>query len=56
MKGPFFSCSEYGRSYDVAPDGRFLVIRDAIPGDHMGQLNVVLGWSGEIERLTAEGA
>lgn len=51
MEGPYYTCSEYGRSYDVAADGRFLFVRDAIPGDEMGQLNVVVGWDREMARL-----
>ncbi len=51
LRGPYFSCSENGRSYEVEPDGRFLMVRDAIPGDEMGQLNVVLNWMGEVRRV-----
>jgi hypothetical protein len=39
-------------NYDVAPDGRFLLIRRSPSG---GRLHVVLGWAGELERLLAAG-
>ena len=36
--------------YDVAPDGRFLMIR-AEESSEPAQINVVLNWFGELERL-----
>ena len=47
-EGPYFVCSEWGRSYDVSSDGRYLMIHDTIPGYEMGQINVVLNWTSEI--------
>ena len=44
------------RTYDVAPDGRFLVIK--FPQNDKSStapaLNVVLNWTDELERLTAK--
>jgi len=44
------------RSYDVAPDGRFLVIKfpHSDKSSTAPTLNVVLNWSDELERLTAK--
>jgi Tol biopolymer transport system component/predicted Ser/Thr protein kinase len=39
------------RSYDVMPDGRFLLVRNRTPPDQkVTQLNVVLGWGEELKR------
>jgi len=38
-----------GSNYDVAPDGRFVVIRDQ--GSGLAQINVVLNWFEELKRL-----
>ena len=42
-----------GRSYDVAPDGRFLMITGAaqVPGDVRPRITVVLNWTEELKRL-----
>jgi serine/threonine protein kinase len=40
-------------SYDVAPDGRFLGIRDVNPDPPTNQINVVLNWHNELKRLVA---
>ena len=37
-------------NYDVAPDGRFLMIRQS-EGSSPNQINVVLNWSEELKRL-----
>ena len=37
-------------SYDVAPDGRFLGIRDVNPDPPTNQINVVLNWFEELKR------
>jgi eukaryotic-like serine/threonine-protein kinase len=44
------------RSYDVAPDGRFLVIKfpQNDKTSNTPALNVVLNWTDELERLTAK--
>ncbi len=38
-----------GRSYDVAPDGRFLMLQ--LPEAEFTQINVVLNWFEELKRL-----
>ncbi len=38
-------------SYDVAPDGRFLGIRNINPDPPANQINVVLNWHEELKRL-----
>ncbi len=46
--------STYGdnlMSYDVAPDGRFLGIRDITPDPPANQVTVVLNWFEELKRL-----
>ena len=51
-----FNCSDYlSDSYDISPDGkRFLMIRrDA--GSVPRQLNVILNWSDELDRLVPIG-
>ncbi len=40
-----------GRSYDVADDGRFLVIRTAGSQDEVAQIIVVQNWFEEVRRL-----
>ena len=42
------------RTYDVAPDGRFLVIKfpQNDKSSNAPTLNVVLNWTDELERLT----
>lgn len=48
--GPYFQCSEYGRSYDLTPDGeRFLMINDQRPELAAKQINVVVNWFAELE-------
>jgi hypothetical protein len=41
---------QYAPWYDVAPDGRFLMVRDEQQGDTM-QLRFVLNWLEELKRL-----
>ena len=41
----------YGAAYDVAPDGRFLMVRGSQPQD-VRRLNVVLNWFEEIKART----
>ena len=56
--GPTFTIStprvlfdaQYAPSYDVAADGRFLMVRDEDPSD-LTQLRYVLNWSTELERV-----
>ena len=40
-----------GRGYDVAPDGRFLMVRPIKPEPPHTQINVVLNWFDELQRL-----
>jgi dipeptidyl aminopeptidase/acylaminoacyl peptidase len=50
--GPYFQCSEWGRSYDLAPDGsRFLMVHDQRPELAATQINVVVNWFAELAAL-----
>jgi serine/threonine-protein kinase len=40
-----------GHSYDVSPDGRFLMIKDTAVGQLATHLSVVLNWVDELKRL-----
>ena len=42
-----------GVSWDMAPDGRFLVIQPVLPKPSPTQVNVVLNWFEELERLVS---
>jgi serine/threonine-protein kinase len=47
--GPFFQCSEWGRSYDLSPEGdRFLMVQDERPELTATQINVVVNWFSEL--------
>jgi serine/threonine-protein kinase len=48
----FGTSAEYGRTYDVAADGRFLMIKDAAP-DAVAPTNIVVvqNWFEELKRL-----
>jgi dipeptidyl aminopeptidase/acylaminoacyl peptidase len=47
----FRKTSEFGQpyAYDVAPDGRFLMI-DSLPPAVLGPLTIALNWQAELER------
>lgn len=50
--GPFYQCSEWGRSYDVSPDGgRFLMVHDQRPEFTATEIDVVVDWFVELPRL-----
>ena len=50
FEGPY-SNSLPLRSYDVTPDGQFIMMRTTEPPDErVTKLNVVLGWAGELKR------
>ncbi|MEQ1894646.1 MAG: protein kinase, partial [Planctomycetota bacterium] len=53
FEGAFRVESETLSNYDVAPDGRFLVVRDTAEESMAGHINVVLHWDAELERATA---
>jgi Tol biopolymer transport system component len=44
--------TETNRNYDVAPDGRFLVVRDTAEESMAQHINVVFGWGKELRRAT----
>jgi serine/threonine-protein kinase len=47
--GPFFQCSEFGRSYDLSPDGdQFIMVHDQRPELTATQINVVVNWFSEL--------
>jgi len=39
--------------YDVAPDGRFLLVQPLHPDPPLNQIHVVLNWFDELRRLTS---
>ncbi|MFY9528182.1 MAG: hypothetical protein WBC04_20440 [Candidatus Acidiferrales bacterium] len=43
------------RSYDVAPNGRFIMVKEQDSDTAARQINVVLGWSEELRRLAPTG-
>jgi len=49
FEGPFNNVS--GISYDVAPDGRFLVLKPEYDDSEVRELHVVLNWFDELKRL-----
>jgi Tol biopolymer transport system component len=49
----YLSCGNC-QTYDVAPDGRFLMIRDP-EGSQRQQINMVLNWFDELKRLVPTG-
>jgi WD40 repeat protein len=49
------NCYDSGRYYEVTPDGKhFLLIQSAQPVSPVTQINLVLGWGGELERQMRE--
>ena len=51
---PYRAAQGRGRPWDVAADGRFLMIKDSGSGQEAGgpsQINVVLNWTEELTRL-----
>lgn len=44
-----FSGNQAYANYDVAPDGRFLLVKQ-VPGESFGDLVVVLNWLEELKR------
>jgi eukaryotic-like serine/threonine-protein kinase len=50
FSGPYYSV-QAGRSYDVATDGRFLMIKNNAPQALAPQLVVVINWVEELKRL-----
>jgi serine/threonine-protein kinase len=53
FEGPYLNIP--GVSYDVAPDGRFLLIQPAEPEAEPTQINVVLNWFDELRRRAPGG-
>ncbi|NNE47206.1 MAG: protein kinase [Rhodothermales bacterium] len=54
LEGSFFTCSKWGRSYDVTPDGeQFVVIAQDWPGAQRKMFNVVVNWATEVNQLLA---
>jgi hypothetical protein len=49
VEGDYFFPNAGPRQYDVAPDGRFLMLKAAVP-DRL-QVDVVLNWFEELKRL-----
>ena len=51
------NCFDSGRYYEVTPDSKhFLLIQNAQPVSPVAQINLVLGWGGELERRMREKA
>jgi serine/threonine-protein kinase len=47
----FFSGLPYGRNYDISPDGERFLVLEMEPDPPIAQVNVVLNWFDELERL-----
>jgi hypothetical protein len=45
----------YFHSYDVSPDGKTFLMIQRDPGSVPRQLNVILNWSEELDKLAPEG-
>jgi eukaryotic-like serine/threonine-protein kinase len=55
FEGPYFSTTPL-RSYDVTPDGQFIMARQQrVPDQPVAKLNVVLGWADELKRRVPTG-
>jgi Tol biopolymer transport system component len=48
FRGPFIMPMAFGRSYDVSPDGRFLMVRRPEQSRALERLVVVLNWADEM--------
>ena len=54
FEGSFVPSPWFGRNYDVAPDGQsFVMVENVVPEDIETDLQVVLNWFEEVERLTS---
>jgi Tol biopolymer transport system component len=54
FQGPYVGALPFGRDYDIAPDGeRFLMVRQPVGGEVLTNLNVIVNWFAELERLVA---
>jgi hypothetical protein len=52
LEGRDFAPAGVGRNYDISPDGkRFLTIREPSGETARAELNLVLNWFEELERL-----
>jgi Tol biopolymer transport system component len=49
--GPFHLGAYPSRSYDVAPDGRFIMVAEPAPEFAVHRLEVVLNWAGQLNAL-----
>ena len=50
--GDYVSTDTFGRAFDVAPDGRFLMMKRA-SGSRPEEITVVLNWFEELKRLVS---
>jgi serine/threonine-protein kinase len=52
LSGAYFTCSKWGRSYDITPDGeQFVMVSADWPGAERRRFNVVVNWSVELQKL-----
>jgi eukaryotic-like serine/threonine-protein kinase len=51
FRGDFLSSTEYGRNYDVLPDGRFVMLKPDRESPPPVELHVIRNWFGELNRL-----
>jgi serine/threonine-protein kinase len=49
--GLYFYNTLPNRSYDVAPDGRFVMVKEPAGEGAPRNINVILNWGGELKRL-----
>ncbi len=53
FEGDYITTGPFARQFDVAPDGRFLMIKDA-SGSRPEELTIVLNWFEELKRLESK--
>ena len=55
FQGPYFVGVESDPHYDIAPDGRFLMIKESEEAERRNELIVVENWFEEVKRLAPVG-
>jgi hypothetical protein len=51
FEGDYVQSNSLARNYDVAPDGRFLMVRRASDENASNHVNVVIDWFAELDRM-----
>jgi serine/threonine-protein kinase len=55
FEGRFFGSSNWGRNYDISPQGDFFILIEEGEMQSAAQINVVLNWFEELKRLVPTG-